>query len=130
MAIAKITLTLEQDEQQGTNAAMEETIQRLAELTGMPIDKLVLTLECEEVIAESYRDKLRVGLKKRPMGINIKMSTKVEESVAREWVKPETPMDRAGWEAGKTTGERVLDFLVAREQRAGAGDENLFDDEA
>ena len=49
--IAKITLTLEQDEQRGTNEAMRETIDRLAMIEIMPIMKVVVTLECEEVAA-------------------------------------------------------------------------------
>lgn len=91
--ISKITLTLEQDEQMGTNAAMEETIKLLGGLDAMPAMKLVLTLECEDVIAESYRAKLRHGLRRRPIGIKVKMSTKTDEDVACEVMRPTTPMD-------------------------------------
>ena len=47
----KIALTLEQDEQRGTNAAMEDTIKLLATLESLPMTKVVVTLECEEMIA-------------------------------------------------------------------------------
>lgn len=90
--IAKITLTLEQDEQRGTNEAMEETIDLLATLDTLPITKLVLTLECEEMIAESYRQKLRLGLKRRPIGIIAKIKTTSEEQIIV--VPPTTPMDK------------------------------------
>jgi hypothetical protein len=128
MPTAKITLTLEQDEETGTNAAMEDTIKLLGTIETLPAMKLVLTLECADVIAESYRQKLRLGLKRRSPGIKIKIATKTEEEVACERLPNLTPMDRAWADDESTSGEKVLDWLVAREQR-GAGDENLFDDE-
>jgi hypothetical protein len=91
--ISKIVLTLEQDEQHGTNAAMEETIKLLSEIVDMPMAKLVLTLECEDVIAENYRAKLRHGLRKRPIGIIAKIKTTSEEQINIEVMRPVTPMD-------------------------------------
>lgn len=128
--IAKIKLTLEQDEQRGTNEGMQETIELLAALDTLPIQQIVVTLECEEVIAENYREKLRLGLKRRPIGIIAKIKTTSEEQIIV--VPPTTPMDQhfGDLTREKTAGERVMDFLVAREQRAaGAGDENLFNDD-
>lgn len=91
--VAKITLTLEQDEQRGTNAAMEETIKLLGGLEAMPAMKLVLTIECEEMIAENYRNKLRSALRRRPIGIIAKIKTTSEEQVNIEVMRPVTPMD-------------------------------------
>lgn len=89
--LAKITLTLEQDEQRGTNAAMEETIQLLGAIEGLPIMKVVVTLECEEVIAENYRAKLHGELRRRPIGIIAKVKTTSEDQIA---ILPRrTPMD-------------------------------------
>lgn len=91
--LAKINLTLEQDEQRGTNAAMEDTIKLLATLEALPMTKVVITLECEEMIAENYRNKLRIGLKARPIGIIAKITTKTEEQIVRYVMPPTTPMD-------------------------------------
>ena len=91
--IAKITLTLEQDEDRGTNAAMEETIKLLSEIEGLPTQKVVITLECEDIIAENYRNKLRMDLKARPIGIIAKIATKTEEQIVRYVMPMTTPMD-------------------------------------
>lgn len=124
--LAKITVTLEQDDQMGTNAAMDETVKLLAELDAMPMMKLVLSLECEEFIAESYRAKLRLALRRRPMGIKVKISTKTDEDVATEYVRKPTPMDdllepddESALFPGqaKSGGEKVLDWLTEREER-------------
>lgn len=40
-----------------------------------------------------------------------------------------TPMERMINAAAQTPGEKAMDWLIAREQR-GAGDENLFDEDA
>lgn len=109
--LAKIVLTLEQDEERGTNEAMEETFAILTTLDVMPMMKLVLTLECEDVAAERYRAVLRNALRERPIGIIAKFKTTTEEEVTRMVMRPVTPMDKA-----------FAGF--------GAGDENLFDDEA
>lgn len=90
---AKITLTLEQDEQRGTNAAMEETIKLLATLEALPMTKVVVTLECEEMIAANYRRKLHDGLRRRPIGIIAKIRTIAEEQIITEVLRPTTPMD-------------------------------------
>lgn len=97
MALAKITLTLEQDDQAGTDEGMARTIALLAQLGITPAQKLVLTIECEEDDADSYRDDLRHALRARPIGIIAKIKTTSEESVERERVAPVTPMDKAGW---------------------------------
>lgn len=91
--ISKIVLTLEQDEERGTNEAMEETIQMLSDLDALPMMKFVVTLECEEVSAERVREKLRHGLRTRPIGIIAKIKTTSEEQVTREVMRPTTPMD-------------------------------------
>lgn len=114
---AKINLTLEQDEQRGTNAAMEDTIKLLATLESLPMTKVVVTLECEEMIAEGYRNKLRLGLKGRPIGIIAKITTKTEEQIVRYVMPMSTPMDDVlDDDEKKTTGERALDWLVEREK--------------
>jgi hypothetical protein len=114
--LAKIVLTLEQDEQRGTNAAMEETIKLLGTLDNVPTMKFVLTLECEDVIAESYRAKLRSVLRKRPIGIIAKFKTTSEEHINIEVVRPTTPMDS------------ILDFADRHGARVefgvGGGDDN------
>jgi hypothetical protein len=91
--IAKINLTLEQDEQRGTNAAMEDAIKLLGTLDAMPIVKVVLTLECEEMIANQYRAKLRTVLRKRPIGIIAKTKTTSEEQIDIERMPMVMPMD-------------------------------------
>lgn len=93
--LSKIVLTLEQDEERGTNEAMEETVAILATLDVMPMMKLVLTLECEEVSAERYRTILRTALHERPIGIIAKFKTTTEEEVTRVLMPPVTPMDKA-----------------------------------
>lgn len=120
--ISKIVLTLEQDEERGTNEAMEETVAILATLDVMPMMKLVLTLECEEIAAERYRAILRTALRERPIGIIAKFKTTTEEEVTRMLMSPVTPMDRmpgfrdSGDEPIDSTGAKVLSFLEAREQ--------------
>ena len=90
--IAKINLTLEQDEQRGTNEAMQEAIDLLAMIETMPIMKVVVTIECEEIAAEQYRQKLRYDLKRRPIGIVAKIKTTSEEQIIV--VPQSTPMDK------------------------------------
>jgi len=97
MAKAKITLTIEQDDEGGTNEGMARTIGLLTTLGIQPTQKLVLTLECEEDDAETYRDDIKLALRARPVGINVKIKTAIEEDVERERMAPVTPMDRAGW---------------------------------
>jgi hypothetical protein len=97
MAMAKITLTLEQDEQAGTNEGMAKTIGLLTQLGIQPATKLVLTLECEEEDAETFRDDLRTVLRQRPIGIVAKIKQTTEEQVEHERVSTATPMDCAGW---------------------------------
>ena len=97
MATAKITLTIEQDEEGGTNEGMTRTIGLLTQLGITPARKLVLTLECEEEDAETHRDDLKLVLRARPIGINVKIKTAIEEEIERERMAPVTPMDRAGW---------------------------------
>lgn len=127
--IAKIVLTLEQDEERGTNEAMEETVQILATLDVMPMMKLVLTLECEEVVAERYRAMMRSALRRRPIGIVMKFKTTTEEEVMCERMPPVTPMDQLLRNGGTVTlGREHFDALQqAGAQLRGAGDENLFD---
>jgi len=108
---------------------MEETVAILATLDVMPMMKLVLTLECEEVSAERYRTILRRALRERPIGIIAKFKTTTEEEVTRVLMPPTTPMDtilgfakkhgatvELGTDADRTPGERALDWLEAREQ--------------
>ena len=95
MATAKITVTLEQDDEGGTNEGMARTIGLLAQLGIQPTQKLVLTLECEEEDAEMHRDDLKLALRARPVGINVKIKTAIEEEVERERMVPVTPMDKA-----------------------------------
>lgn len=97
MAIAKITLTLEQDSENGTNEAMARTIGLLGQLGITPAQKLVLTIECDEDDADMYRDDLRLALRTRPVGILAKIKVTAEESVERERLAATTPMDKAGW---------------------------------
>lgn len=130
--LAKVVLTLEQDEERGTNEAMEETVAILAKLDVMPIEKLVLTLECEEVSAERYRAMLRTALRERPIGIVAKFKTTTEEEVTRYVLPPVTPMDQLLRNGGTVTlGREHFDALQQAGARLrGAGDENLFDDDA
>ena len=76
---------------------MARTIALLATLGITSAQKLVLTLECDEDDADTYREDLRLALRSRPVGILAKIKTTSEESVERERVAPVTPMDKAGW---------------------------------
>lgn len=120
--VSKIVLTLEQDEERGTNEAMEETVAILATLDVMPMMKLVLTLECEEIMAERYRTVLRTALRERPIGIIAKFKTTTEEEVTRVLMPPVRPMDKIpgfrddGDEPIDSAGAKVLSWLEAREQ--------------
>lgn len=134
MPTAKITLTLEQDEEMGTNAAMEETIALLASLDTMPTMKLVLTLECADIAAERYREQLRLGLKRRPPGIKIKLTTKTEEEVTCERLPNVTPMDAMLDEVTLSHNGRSVTLTAETARNASAmlrsaGDENLFNDD-
>ncbi len=91
--IAKITLTLEQDEQRGTNAAMEEAITLLSMIGGLPVQKVVVTMECAEMLAPQYRATLRSELRRRPIGIIAKTRTICEEQIDIDLHPPTTPMD-------------------------------------
>lgn len=118
MAIAKITLTLEQDDEAGTDEGMAQTIALLSSIGIVPATKLVLSLECEEEDADTYRDDIKAALRSRPIGIVVKLKTTVEEAVERERLAPVTPMDRAGWNepvGSDTIGARAMDWLEARE---------------
>ena len=107
MATAKITLTLEQDEENGTNEGMVKTIALLGTLATTPAQKIVLTIACEEDDAESYRDDLRLALRARPVGITAKLKTTSEESVERERMASTTPMDSIKGFSEKYGVERV-----------------------
>lgn len=125
--LAKINLTLEQDEQRGTNAAMEDTIKLLATLEGMPITKLVLTLECEEMIAGSYRGKLHSALRKRPIGIIAKIKTTSEEHINVEYVRKPTPMDGILGFAGRHGA--TVEFGIGGETIASVEPGALFEED-
>lgn len=93
MARSKLTLTLEQDDEVGTDEGMVRTIGLLSELGITPATKLVLTLECEEEDSETYRDDLKLALRRRPIGIKATIKTETKEEAERERLVPVTPMD-------------------------------------
>lgn len=91
----KITLTLKQDEDTGSNQAMAETIALLGALAQAPTRKLTLVLECEDEDADEHRDELRALLAGRPVGIEVELKTESKETVERGRLQRVTPMDRA-----------------------------------
>lgn len=97
MSLAKITVSIEPDENEGTDEGMAQTLALLASLGVMPTRKVIITLECEEEDAASYREDIKQTLRRRPVGIIAKIKTTVEDDVAREKMAAVTPMDRAGW---------------------------------
>lgn len=94
MALAKITLTLEQDDSHGTDDGMAETIALLASLGVTPANKLTLVFECEEEDAETWRGDLRATLLRRPVGIKSTIKVETKEDVAHERLAAVTPMDK------------------------------------
>lgn len=94
MALAKITLTLEQDDQHGTDDGMAETIALLASLGVTPASKLTIVLECEEEDAEMWRGDLRATLRRRPVGIKSTIKVETKEEVSHEHMSVVTPMDK------------------------------------
>lgn len=93
MARSKLTLTLEQDDEAGTDEGMARTIGLLSELGITPATKLVLTLECEEEDSATYRDDLKAALRRRPIGIEATIRTETKEKAERDRIPPVTPMD-------------------------------------
>lgn len=93
----KITLTLTQDDNTGSDAAMAETIGLLTAIGVVPTQKVVLTVECENEDAESYADDMDAALSGRPMGIEVTIKTTTERHVERRKLTTVTPMDKVGW---------------------------------
>lgn len=93
----KITLTLSQDENQGTDEAMAETVALLASLGVVPLAKVTLALECSDDEAEALADEIDAVLSGRPMGIEATLKTQHEHRIERRKVAGASPMDKAGW---------------------------------
>jgi hypothetical protein len=110
----KITVTLAQDDKNGTDQAMAETIALLVDLGTMPLRKFVLTLECKDEDAAGLRDDIAVALTGRPAGIDATIKRSTEESIVRQRMTKVTPMDRAGWNE-RTPGEKAMEWLQVRE---------------
>lgn len=92
---AKITLTLAKDKH-GTDEAMAQTLALLANTDGgLPLGKLVITIECENEDAESYADDLKRAMSRRPVGIDAKVKVVTEEGIERQRLSSVTPMDKA-----------------------------------
>lgn len=92
---AKITLTLEQNDDHGTDEAMAQT---LALLTGgaiLPIGKIAITIECENEDAESHAEDVKLAMARRPAGIEAKVKVTTEEGIERAKLASVTPMDKA-----------------------------------
>ena len=95
MALTKITLTLETEKGVGGNVEMAQTLGLLAGLVDTPTSKVVLTLQCEEDDAESYKDDPRTVLERRPAGIKVNIKTLMDEDIiASERMATITPMDK------------------------------------
>jgi hypothetical protein len=94
MAFTKITLTLETEKGISGNSEMAQTLGLLAGLVDTPTSKVVLTLQCEEDDAESYKDDLRAALERRPVGIKVNIKTLMDEDVENERMATVTPMDK------------------------------------
>jgi hypothetical protein len=92
---AKITLTLEQDDEYGTDEAMAQTIALLTGGSVLPIGKLVITIACENEDAESYAEDVKLAMARRPAGIEAKVKVTTEEGIERARLATVTPMDKA-----------------------------------
>lgn len=95
MSKAKVTLTLEQNDDHGTDEAMARTIALLTGGTVLPIGKLSLTIECELEDAASYADDIKAVMAQRPAGIEAKVKIVTEEGIERAKLASVTPMDAA-----------------------------------
>jgi len=94
----KIQLTLTQDDENGSDEAMAQTIALLQQIGVVPLAKVVLTIECENEDAESYVDDLDIAMSARPVGIEAVIKTTTERHVERQKrLASVTPMDKAGW---------------------------------
>ena len=92
---AKITLTLEQDDDHGTDEAMARTVALLSGGAVLPIGKIVISVECENEDAESYADDIKAVMTQRPVGIVAKVKVTTEEGIERAKLASVTPMDVA-----------------------------------
>lgn len=98
MGRSKIQLTLTQDDENGSDAAMAVTIELLTQIGIVPIGKIVLTIECENEDADSYVDDLDAAMSGRPVGIEAVIKTTTERRVERQKkLATVTPMDKVGW---------------------------------
>ena len=93
--MTKITITLKQNEDDGSPMAMAETLALLGTLKDAPTAKIVLALECKDDDAELWRDELRAALSGRPVGVDVELKTESKESVERGRMARVTPMDKA-----------------------------------
>lgn len=94
----KIQLTLTQDDENGSDVAMAETIGLLTALGIMPVGKVVVTVECENEDADSFVDDIDAAMSGRPVGIEAVIKTTTERHVERQKkLASVTPMDKAGW---------------------------------
>lgn len=93
----KITLTLTQDDENGSDEAMIQSVELLTHVCVMPLTKVVITLECENDDAEGFVDDLDAAMSGRPIGIDAVIKTTKEQRVERRKLATVTPMDKVGW---------------------------------
>src|SRR5262245_32631448 len=93
MALTKLTLTLETEKGAGNSSEMAQTLGLLAGLVDTPTGKVVLTLQCEEDDADSYKADLCAVLSRRPAGIKVNIKVLTDEDVQSERMATVTPMD-------------------------------------
>lgn len=92
--MTKITLTIEQDKEHGTDKGMQDTIALLKELDTRQPAKMVLTLEPYPGRDQLLLIELRELLRRRPPGITVKIRTVDEEEVDVVRLPKTTPMDK------------------------------------
>lgn len=90
---AKITLTLTKDKF-GTDDGMAQTLALLSR-GDSPLNKFVVTIECENEDADDYADDLKRVLTRRPAGVKVSVKVTTEEEVKQEHLATVTPMDVA-----------------------------------
>jgi hypothetical protein len=93
----KITITIERDaEAGGTPQGVHETAKLLEHLQPqLPIAKTVVSIECEDKDAQSWRDDVVTLLSARPVGIVVKVKRTTDEEVDRLTMQRITPLDVA-----------------------------------
>jgi hypothetical protein len=94
----KLTVTIAQDPDDGTDLAMRETVEALTLLGVVPMTKVVLTMEVLDERALLMKEKIKETLRYRPVGIEVTIKAESKEDVERRRLPSVTPMDQSRWD--------------------------------